>query len=350
MKRILPILIAIILIAFVIYQLRSNKEKLEAQTDLSLRKVEEIPVRVFTVSPWAEAIRETFSGQLVAESELMVTSSAQGRITRVYVEKGQQIKQGDVIAQVEDALLREQVQVTQSAYDKLKKDQERFRIMAENEAVTGQQLETLELNLKAAEAKYLAAQQQLSDNRVKSPISGTVNQLFVKKGAMLGPGVPVCEIVNTDNLLLRLKLSRNELEQISSSEQVEVRIDGVPELATGRVSFQSVKPDYANLFEVDIVLNRHEGELRPGMMASAISESMPPSDEIFIPQQALLGYGESEFYVFVVSEGRAVRRTVSAGDTKNGRIHIIKGLSAGDRVITEGQNMIDAGQKIAVQE
>jgi membrane fusion protein (multidrug efflux system) len=86
------------------------------------------------------------------------------------------------------------------------------------------------------------------------------------------------------------------------------------------------------------------------MMATAISESAAPPDVIFIPQEALLGYGEREFYVFIADEGIAAKRIVSRGESRNGWIRIIDGLSVGDRVITEGQNMIDAGQKIAVQE
>jgi RND family efflux transporter MFP subunit len=350
MKRIIPIIIAVLLLAFVFYKLKSNKEELQAQTNLSLKKVEEIPVRVHMVAASSTTFTDKYSGQLVAESDLMVTSSAQGRVTNVFVKKGDKIKQGDVIAQVEDVLQREQVQVTKTVYEKLKKDEERFRIMAENDAITGQQLEALELNLKAAEAKYLAAQQQLADNRVKSPISGIINQLFVKKGSMLGPGVPVCELVNTDNILLRLKLSQQELEKLTSSDRIDVQIDGGVEMISGSIAFQSVKPDFANLFEVDIVMNDSKIDLLPGMLATAVTSSEPNGEEILIPQISLLGYGESEFYVFVVIENRAEKRIVKPGDSSDGWIKILDGISIGDRVIIEGQSIIDSGQKISVQQ
>ncbi len=350
MKRILPIIIAVLVVAFVVYQLKSNKEELEAQTNLSLKKVEEVPVRVYTVVPHVSSFRDQYSGQLVAESELMVTSSAQGRVTSVFVNKGDKVNQGDVIAQVEDALQREQVQVTKTAYEKLLKDRERFKIMAENDAITGQQLETLELNLKAAEAKYLAAQQQLADNRVRSPIPGIINQLFVKKGGMLGPGVPVCEIVNTDNILLRLKLSQQELQKISASDKIEVRVEGEPNVIQGTVAFQSVKPDYANLFEVDVVLDDINMDLQPGMLANAIVSAAPDDGQVFIPQASLLGYGEKDYYVFIANEDLAEKRIVKPGSSNDGWIEITEGLSMGEKVIIEGQSIVDPGQKIAVQE
>ena len=170
MKKALPIIILVILAAIVGYVLVENKGKMEQAASLAEARLERVPVTTYIISqkPITENIQ--LSGKLSTDEDLMLMATTQGRVNRIYVDKGAQVIAGQAIAEVESDLFREQYDVARSAYEKLKKDAERFRIMAESEAITQQQLEGAELNLKQAEAKYLAAKKQLEDTQVTSPV------------------------------------------------------------------------------------------------------------------------------------------------------------------------------------
>ena len=172
MKKALPIIILVILAAIVGYVLVENKGKMEEATSLAEARLERVPVttHVITQTPVTEDIR--LSGKLATDEDLMLMATTQGRVKRIFVTKGEQVISGQAIAEVESDLFREQYDVARSAYEKLTRDAERFRIMAESEAITQQQLEGMELNLKQAEARYLAAKKQLEDSQVTSPVSG----------------------------------------------------------------------------------------------------------------------------------------------------------------------------------
>ena len=348
MKKFLPIVIVIIAAVAVLFILFRNKEKIGESTKLSLARVEVRPVRAIRVGPLKEVFLDTYYGQLAASSELMLMASTQGMVTNVAVEKGQSVRQGQVIASVENKLLREQLDVSKSAYEKLKKDMERYRVMLENDAITRQQFETLELNYKGAEAKYAAALKQFNDTQITSPINGVVNQLFVKKGGMIGPGVPVCEIVNPGNLIIRLKLSQQESARLNEAHTIKVLINDHDSVNT-RIGFRSVKPDYSGLYEVDLIPERELVNYTAGTSVRIISESTPSASDIYLPQKTLLGYGGTQLYVYTAENGRAVRRNVETGSTMGDYIKITSGLTVGDSVITDGNTIVADGDKISVK-
>ena len=349
MKKILPILLILAFAVFVVYKLNTNKAQMAEVTSLAETVVKEIPVTVYKIQPVALKESLTISGTLTAKGDLMLMSTAQGRIARVLVEKGDVVGKGTLIAQVEDELLREQVKVTETAYRKLEKDLKRFRTMAESEAITQQQLEGVEINYAQAEAKYIAARKQLADTRITSPISGQINQLFVKEGALLGPGVPVCEIVNDAQLTLPLKMSEAELASISDIENVPVTLGASrSDTLMATVTFRSAKPDYSGQYVVEVSLGGKNMEAGSGQLASAHFPVTSSSDKIYIPRNAILGLGEAEQYVFIARDGAATRKVITSAEQIQGYV-AVEGLETGEQIILRGNTMVRDGQAITVK-
>ena len=349
MKKLLPILIVIVLAALAVYKLLDNRDAIQKAASLAEAGVAVRPVRIMEVTSGSRVFEDVLPGLFSAESELMVTAATQGRVREVFVRKGQWVDIGAPLAQVEDELLREQYEVAKQAYEKLLKDKERFRIMKEQEAVTGRQEEELELNFRSAEARYLAARKQWEETVIKSPASGYVNQLFIKAGGMAAPGVPVCEIVNTRKLVVKLKVSQGEMEQVVGATRLGVVPSGMSgDTLSGTILFRSLKPDYAQQYDVEIALDESPETLGAGMSAEVVLKTIAAPGEIYVPRDALLGFGSRSRFVYVVSGEQAERRDVQTGTQRNGWVQITDGLKEGDRLIIEGQNMIEDGQTIKI--
>ena len=345
MKKALPIIILVILASVTGYVLLENRKKMEEVTSLAERRLERIPVTTYVVTE--KQLREElkFSGKLTTDQDLMLMATTQGRVTRIRVNKGDLVTSGQVIAAVESDLYKEQYDVAQSAYEKLTRDVERFRIMAESEAITRQQLEGMELNLKQAEAQYLAAKKQFEDTQITSPVSGYVNQLFVKLGGVVGPGIPVAEIVNNEQLKLSLKISERDMPAIREAETVPVTLGISPrDTINGKVTFTSIKPDYSGLYPVDISIEGADKSYA-GQLATAHFTKYSNPTLMYIPQSAILGYGQAVQYVYIAVDGMAKRKEVKPLQTV-AEFVAVSGLSMNDKVILKGNTIVSEGQLI----
>jgi membrane fusion protein (multidrug efflux system) len=200
MKQVSSYIIALSLVAIVVLMLIRNKQEINAQIEFAERKVDAYPVRVVEVELGTLDTKLQLSGILSGSQELMVMAETQGRVKSIFKKEGDWVTKGEIIAQVDDELMNAQLKVTKANLEKANKDLERAKTLSEGDAITRQQLEGLELNAKAAEAKYTVAKKRLADAKIKAPISGYINKMFLKQGGMIGAAVPVCELVNIRSL------------------------------------------------------------------------------------------------------------------------------------------------------
>jgi membrane fusion protein, multidrug efflux system len=143
--------------------------------------------------------------------------------------------------------------------------------LSDGGAITQQQLEGLQLNEKAAKAKYLVSKKRVDDALIKSPIAGYINKLFLKEGGMIGPAVPVCELINTKALKMTVKVDERDVVKIMPGRKVEIEAVALPgTLLSGRVLSTAAKADYALQYGVEIMIDENPGEkLKAGMVATA---------------------------------------------------------------------------------
>ncbi|WP_215226399.1 efflux RND transporter periplasmic adaptor subunit [Echinicola shivajiensis] len=349
MKRITIIMLLIVLISVIGFVLWTNRNEMRKASLLAETKVEKIPVNIFTVRQSSPSASFRLSGQLSPSSELVLLSQTQGEILSLSKGKGQWVEIGEEIAAVEDLLYKEEYELSKLAYEKLRIDLERFKRMEEGEAITSQQREGVELNLNTAKAKYLAAQKQLENAHIKAPIAGFINQMFVKKGSLIGIGAPVCEIVNTSSLILKLNLAEKEVLGLESAKEIRVVVPSMPgDTLIGKLEFVSVKADHNNQYEAEITLVNEKARFKAGMIGLALLDNEPDEEGIYIPIGSLMDVGEKEEYVYVVEQGRAIRKNVVSGARYGDYIEILKGVQPGDRVILEGKNRIDPEQAVVV--
>ena len=205
MKQVLSYIIALSLVAIVVLMLIRNKQEINAQIEFAEKKVDAYPVRVEEVKLGSLDTKLELSGILSGSHELMVMAETQGRVQSIFKKEGDWVTKGEILAQVDDELMNAQLMVTQANLEKANKDLERAKTLSEGDAITQQQLEGLQLNAKAAEAKYTVAKKHLADARITAPIAGYINKLFLKEGGMIGATVPACELVNTRSLKMSVK-------------------------------------------------------------------------------------------------------------------------------------------------
>jgi RND family efflux transporter MFP subunit len=348
MKRgyIISLIIIAALAVFIFFKLRENKKDIDRLTSLAEEKITTFPVNTFEVKKGDQTKVTMLSGRLSAAEEIILTSALPGRVAKIHVENGDVVKEGSLLISLEDDIVKSEVEVTKAAYDKAKADLEKFRRLRESNAVTSQQLELLQLNEQSSKTKYEGALQKLKETRIVSPINGVVHQVMTKVGSLCGPTTPVCELVNVEELKLRLGVGENIASRVQKYDSVQIDIPVINQSGiVGTVAYVGVKPGFTGLFPLEVSL-KNTGTLKAGYMAE-VSLNEIFKDVIAIPKMAVQGSSNSRF-VFVVSGEKAKRVPVKLGPALGDEVIIQTGLNDGQFLITEGANRLSDGYAIKV--
>lgn len=351
MKKTLSYIITFCLIAIVVLMLIRNKREINAEIEFAELKVAAYPVKVTEVTLGTLDTKLEVSGILSAAHDLMMMAETQGRIRSLYKTEGEWVKKGEAIAQVDDELMQAELMVTEANYEKAKKDLERAVALSDGGAITQQQLEGLQLNKKAAEAKYITSQKRVNDALIKAPISGYINQLFIKEGGMIGGGVPVCELVNIRSLKMSIKVDESEVGKITKGKEVDVRVESMNDrLLKGTVTSVGAKADYALQYEIELIIPENPEEiLKAGMVATAIFNFIDQEIGLLIPEKALVGSTQDP-KVYIVEEDVAHLKPISISYIVDNQIKVLDGLSESELVVIAGQFNLQDKQQVNIME
>jgi membrane fusion protein, multidrug efflux system len=237
--------------------------------------------------------------------------------------------------------------MAQEAYEQLLREYERYRQLSSEAAVTGQQLEQLKIQVDGADAKRQSLQRRLEDTKIKAPVGGIINQVFVKKGGVLGNGSPVCEIVNPSGLKVTAHVSKQELELLKTGQPVTLAENSENgNTSEGVVAGLGVKPDRTGLYPINISLPSKVSGINPGMLLNA-EINVSPDPAIILPWRNIRVIG-GERGVFIAVNNRAVFRKIVTGKTYNDVIEVISGVEEGALLITNGYQFLNNDDRLKI--
>lgn len=336
-KRIIYLVIMVFCCFLIFNQLKNNKQKTKEIAELANIKGNFYPVKVFVLKPTnPEAIFST-TGFLKSETDLDLKSETQGRIVRIYKQRGDYVKAGDLIAKVDDELLRAQLEATKATYEQLEKEVVRFTRLVTQNAVTSQKLEEIQLNLETTKAKYVSAKRQLANTSIKAPIGGFIESDNIEVGQFISAGATVCNIINTKKLKLKIEISEHEYSNIKIGQQVEIISSTFPnQIFEGKISYIGKKAGFGNSFNVEIKLKNQKGNLlKAGMFVAAHIALESNSVGFFVPRRSIVG-SLKDASIYVVHENKSVLKKIITGNIVNDQVKIIEGVKENDVIIEEG--------------
>ena len=352
MKKRIGIFAALLIIAAAIFwKLRENKSNLAKNAQLS--QVERAFVPVEVTSPTIEPLGTKLSadGIFMPSKEMFVISETAGRVTEVYKNRGDAVKEGELLAKVDDELLRLQLSTVEANIEKGRRDKERLTNLIEGEAVAKNKVEEVEIALLTAETQKKTLEKQISNTNIRAPMSGFLVFKILEKGGVIGPGIQVGQITNIDKLLLFVKVTERDILDIKRGQHVRVVADVYPNKSfMATVTNLGVKADNAFTYDVEVeVPNSRDFPLKAGMHAKAEFDFANGRKGLIIDRRAIVG-SVQDASVYVVKDSVAVLKKVGLGLSEGGRVEITSGLVAGEKVVLTGQINLTDGAKVQVIE
>ena len=204
--------------------------------------------------------------------------------------------------------------------------------------------------LESAKGKYLTAQAELQYSEIRSPISGVVADRPLYAGETATAGTPLLTVMDTSSLLAKIHLTQPQAQQLKAGDPASVSVPGIAAPVAGKLTLISPALDPGSTtLEVWVQIPNPKGELKPGTSVHVLVNGQGVPNAIVVPAESLVTAPSGAKGVMVVGiDGVAHLKEIAIGIEDNGLVQIVKGVSAGDQVITKGAYALDDGTKVKV--
>lgn len=312
-----------------------------------------LPVRVMELQ--TSTLQETieYTGNLTAFEEVYLSSSAPGRIEKLYVEIGDHVKKGQVIAQLDKTQLHQaRVQL-----QNLETDYRRLDTLQKVGGISKQQYDQMKTQWEIAKSNV----EFLEENtRLTSPINGIITGKYFEDGEMFS-GAPntqagkaaLVSIMQINPLKVMVNVSERYYPELNEGMEAAVSLD-IYSGESFRGKIYRIHPTVNSMtrsFPVEISIPNRSEKLRPGMFAR-VSVELGEMEALVVPVLAVLQQeGTNSRYVFIHENGNARKVNVTLGKRYNDKVVIESPeIQLGDQLIVAGQTKLEDGSKVVVQE
>ena len=326
--------------------------------------VERVPVRVVEITTGPVTATVAATGTIKARDDVPISAEAAGRVLEVVAQVGDSVSEGDVLVRLDDELaalaLRQaeaQRLLAEAELDNAEAGLERARSLWESGDIADSEWEATEHRAKSARASFAAAQaglaaaeRQLRNTSIQSPIDGTVVFVYAEEGHLIAVGTPVAHVINDDVVEIELGLSEDQVPDVSPRRTTTVRVRALPgEIFGGKIEYVGRRADdMTKTYPVRVVLPNPTHQLRAGMVAEVTIDAKEFSDVVVIERDWVVErYGEPA--VYVASGSLAVLKRLTLGKVIGNRVIVTSGLDEGDLMVTFGYDRLTEGTALEIK-
>jgi len=284
---------------------------------------------------------------------VMISSEVAGVIRSVHFDSGYKVAANDLLVQLDDEVdvaeavaLDAERKLAETTRDRLQ------RIVAGNLG-SKSDLDEAQAQVDSTRARVAAKQATINKKAVRAAFAGELGIRRINPGQYLAAGDPIIELVDLDPIYVEFTLPERFLGEIAVEQEVAVGVAAWPgQEFPGKIS--AISPNInlsSRSVSVRAILPNPERRLHPGMFAEVRAKLSEKEDVLTIPERAISynPYGNSVFVATGVDGQKTVNRVqVETGHVTDGRVEILKGLAAGDEVVTDGHHKLRNGQAINV--
>ncbi|PDT65371.1 efflux transporter periplasmic adaptor subunit [Bradyrhizobium ottawaense] len=300
----------------------------------------------------------TAVGGLVAVHQVDVSADVNGRVTEIKFAPGTRVEAGTPLVQLFDAPeqgdlanYKAQATVAQLSLDRAKQ-------LAARQFGPQATVDTAQAAYDQAQAGIAKTEALISQKLVRAPFSGDLGVRKVEVGQYLTAGTAIVSLTDLSELWANFTVTEKDSGSLKVGQTVKLKVDAYPgRIFEGKITTiePQISTDTRNI-RVQATIANPEKILKPGMFVTTTVVLPDKPAVITVPETAVdyTLYGDS---VFVITEKKeadgktslsAVRTFVQTGNRVEGRVEIIKGVKAGDKVVAVGQLKLQSGAAVSI--
>jgi membrane fusion protein, multidrug efflux system len=308
------------------------------------------PVQVVAVEARRQRVAETLSlpATIVPNESVEIKPETDGIVQRINFTEGEHVEEGRVLVQLDESKFAAAVSEAEANLKLSQANFDRARQLFQDKLISQQDYDQTASTFAVNQAGLDLKRRQLRDTRVSAPFSGIVGTRLISPGQVVSRTTTLTSLVDLDTVKVEVKIPEKYLSQLQLKQPLEFTVAAFPdEKFRGEVYFISPQIEEGTRTAlVKALIPNSVGKLRGGMFASLDLTLELRESAIVIPEPALMSNGDS-FSVFVVdSQGSAQIRPIQIGYQLPGKVEVVKGLEAGEKVVVEGRQKLRPGAAV----
>jgi RND family efflux transporter MFP subunit len=277
-----------------------------------------------------------------------------GTLKRVYVAEGQKVKKGKLLAQIDDAGLKNQLEQLEIQAKLSKTTYERTQRLWDQNIGSEMQLLQTKANYESQLKSIAQLKKQLQRTQILAPFSGTIDEIVANTGANLLPGqTPVMRIVNLQQMYTEASVPERYLREVKKGTSAKVSIPMLDReySTTIRQTGNFINPNNRS-FRVETPLPNPDEMIKPNLGCKLKINDYSNPQALMIPLRIVKENALGKKYIFKLKpDGKdQVYRTqqifVQLGKKSSDKIEVLEGLQAGDLLVDEGATIVENNQRV----
>lgn len=322
-----------------------QEEVLKTDTTIKEKVLDVVAVPV-TLQPFKTYIE--IQGRVDADENVFVSSEMPGTISKINVKIGDQVSKGTVLAETDSRAMQQQIVDLNTSLDLAKQVYEKTKSLWDQKIGTEIQFLQSKTNKESLENKIITMQEQIRMGKIISPINGTVDNVNIKLGQSVAPGMQAISVINFSTLKVKAEIAETYASRVKTGNEVVVLFPDTKDTIVSTIAYASRGINaLSRTFAVEVHLDNKK-EYHPNMVTKLkINDYVSPNPEVTVPVK-YIQKGAEESFVLVAENGIAVKKVIKINHEYSGMAEVVSGLKEGDQIITEGYDQINDGDKIVV--
>lgn len=325
-------------------------------------------------------------GTIKAIQGIDVTTEIVGKVAEINFSAGTQVEAGELLVKLDTSTERAELRALEARLGKARSDEKRARQLVDRGFISKASLQQTTTERKNLQAQVEQQRAVIKKKSITAPFKGKLGIRQISTGELISPGSPIVTLQSISPIFVNFTLPEHTFSKVAPGQNVEVSVAAYPNrIFNGEISAINPKiSEQTRNFTAQALLSNSEGRLQPGMFADVTISLGSTRQVIAVPVSAVAfsAYGEYVFFVRNTSSqlnksdsampvtqllsgeapgnvSRTKRNTpvmvadrsfIKTGERRGLMIEVVKGVKAGDRIVTAGQIKIEDGFPIIISD
>jgi len=304
-------------------------------------------VKTVVVSPQPLTAQIVYTGSLRARHRVRIFTQETGRITHLPFYEGDKIKTNALLVQLDDALLKAELDKAVATYQYALLNVHRLQKLAKKRLISTDELSRAQTEKEIARAEELILQTRLSYTKITAPFTGIITTRLAEPGDVVKANTHILTLIDPSSLVIEVDISERRISQVSLEETCSIQID-----ALGKKNYKGyisrIHPSIdtrTRLGRIEITLHSLPKGIQEGQFCR-VTLIHPLSPKLTLAYSALRRDRQGEYVFLVDTNNKVQRQKIHSGQRLADRVEILDGLKNGQTVVLKGFLGLQAGKTV----
>jgi RND family efflux transporter MFP subunit len=286
-----------------------------------------------------------YSGTVEALQTIPLTFQTAGIVENVYVEEGDAVSKGQLLAVIDKNDLQNIYDASHSKYEQAKDAYDRLKTVHDQGSLPEIKWVEMVTNLEQAKSSMDLAKNNLDKCYMRAPESGIIGRRNIEPGqSAIGFSSAPFELVKIDKVMVKVAIPENEISKVKKGIKASFSVSALDEKRfEGTITNVSPVADaISRTYTAKITVNNANHELLPGMVCDVALDIKLEKEVLVVPYSAVTTGNDGKPYVFVVSDDNktAKKQIIETGNFQNSNIQVLGGLAEGQTIVVVGKEKL----------